>query len=132
MSMLRIVLWRSARSMVKWLSTHERRNPEIIIKLDAAARYRRATVRSSLDDAHPGDSTLHTGAVRPHYGFVGKMYSVLSRTGHRSQVLEMLPFFRSFCGRALFVREMMHQNFLVGPLGFRRGGGGGGAVKSGD
>ena len=50
--------------------------------------------RSSHDDAHPDNSTLHTGAVRPHTGFVGSLFFISSRTGHgSSQVLEMLPAF---------------------------------------
>ena len=69
MSILCVARWRSARGMIEWLCTQERWNPEVAI-IGAAARYRRATVGSSHDGAHPDNSTLHTGAVRPHTGFV--------------------------------------------------------------
>ena len=48
---------------IEWLRTQERWNPEVAIILDAAARYRRAKVGSSHDDAHPDNSTLHTGKI---------------------------------------------------------------------
>jgi hypothetical protein len=80
--------------MIEWLCTQERWNPEVAIISGAAARYHRATVGSSHDDAHPDNSTLHTGAVRPHTGFVESLFFISSRTGHdSSQVLEMLPAF---------------------------------------
>ena len=43
---------------------HEKRTPTKCTKKLAA-------VGRSHDDAHPDNSTLHTGAVRPHTGFVG-------------------------------------------------------------
>jgi hypothetical protein len=80
--------------MIEWICTQERLNPEVAIIFGAAARYRRAAVGSSHDDAHPDNSTLHTGAVRPHAGFVGSLFIISSRTGHGSlQVFEMLPAF---------------------------------------
>ena len=80
--------------MIEWMYTHERWNPEVAIILGAAARYRRAKVGSSHDDARPDKSTLHTGAVRPHTGFApyGQGYG-------SSQVFETLPvFFVYFVG----------------------------------
>jgi hypothetical protein len=38
---------------IEWLCTQERLNPEVTIKFDTAARYRRAIDGSSHDDAHP-------------------------------------------------------------------------------
>jgi hypothetical protein len=38
-------------------------NPEVASIFGAAARYRRAAVGSSHDDAHPDSSTLHTGKI---------------------------------------------------------------------
>ena len=70
MSILCVARWRSARSMIEWMCTQERWNPEVAIIFGAAARYRRATVGSSHDDAHLDTSALHTGAVCPHTGFV--------------------------------------------------------------
>jgi hypothetical protein len=91
--------------MIEWMRTQERWNPEVAIIFGAAARYRRATVGSSHDDAHPDNSTVHIGAVRPHTGFVESFFFISPRTGHgSSNVFEMLPAFRAFCGRALFVR----------------------------
>jgi hypothetical protein len=53
MSILCAARWRSARGMIEWLCTQERWNPEVANIFGAAARYRRATVGSSHDDAHP-------------------------------------------------------------------------------
>ena len=79
--------------MIEWLCIQERWNPEVVIIFGTAARYRRATVGSSHDDAHPDNSTLHTGAVRPHLGFVESLFFITSRTGNRTQVFEMMPAF---------------------------------------
>jgi hypothetical protein len=38
-------------------------NPKVVNIFGAATRYRRAKVGSSHDDAHPGNSTLHTGKI---------------------------------------------------------------------
>jgi hypothetical protein len=80
--------------MIEWMSTQERWNPEVAIIFGAAARYRRTTVGSSYDDAHPDNSALHTGAVRPHTGFAKSLFFISPRTGHgSSQVLDTLPAF---------------------------------------
>jgi hypothetical protein len=42
------------------LRTQGRKNPEVAIMFEAAARYRRASACSSHEDAHPDNSTLHT------------------------------------------------------------------------
>jgi hypothetical protein len=47
----------------EWLCTQGRSNPEVANIFGAAARHRRATVGSSHDDAHAGNSTLHTGKI---------------------------------------------------------------------
>ena len=65
-----VARWRSASGIIEWLCTQERWNPEVALIFGAAARYRRATVGSSHDDAHPDNSTLDTGAVRPNTSFV--------------------------------------------------------------
>ena len=70
MLILCVARWRSARGMIEWMCTQERCIPEVAIIFGAAARYRRATVGSSHIDVHPDNSKLHTGAVRPHTGFV--------------------------------------------------------------
>jgi hypothetical protein len=46
-----------------WQRTQERWNPELVNIFGVAARFRRATVGSSHDDAHPGNSTQHTGKI---------------------------------------------------------------------
>jgi hypothetical protein len=79
---------------VKWLYTQQSCNPEVAIIFCAAARYRRAKVGSRHHDAHPVNSMRHTGAVRPHTGFVGSLFCISPRTGNGiSQVFEMLPAF---------------------------------------
>jgi hypothetical protein len=79
---------------VEWLCPQERLNPEVVILFGAAARYRRAAVGSSHDNAIPDYLALHTGAVRPHPGFVASFLFISPRTGHgSSQVFEMLPAF---------------------------------------
>jgi hypothetical protein len=62
--------------MIEWMCTQERWNPEVAIIFGAAARYRWATAGSSHDDAHPDDSALYTGAVRPQTGFVGSLFFI--------------------------------------------------------
>jgi hypothetical protein len=80
--------------MIEWTCTQKRWNPEVAIIFGAALRYRRATVGSSHNGAHPDNLTLHTGAVRPHAGFVESLFFILSRTGNgSSQVFKMLPAF---------------------------------------
>jgi len=61
--------------------------------LGTATCYRRATVGSSHNDVHPDNPTLHTGAVRPHPGFVESLFFISPRTSTRTQVHEMLPAF---------------------------------------
>jgi hypothetical protein len=79
-SMFCVARLRSARGMIAWMCTQERWNPEVDIIFRAALRYRRTTAGSSLDDAHPDNSTLHTGAVRPHTGFVESHFFISPRT----------------------------------------------------
>jgi hypothetical protein len=76
---------------IEWMCIQERWNPEVVIILGTAACYRRATVGSSHDDAHPDNPTLHTGTVRPHPGFVESLLFISSRNGACAQVFEMLP-----------------------------------------
>ena len=75
-----------ARGKIEWLCIQERWNPEVAIILGTAACYRQATVGSSHDDVHPDNQTLHTGAVRPHPGFVESLLFISSRDGTRAQV----------------------------------------------
>jgi hypothetical protein len=91
MSTLCVARRRGARNLFEWLCTQERWNLEVVIMFGTAARYRRATVGSSHDDAHPDNPTLHKGAVRPHPGFVESLFFITSRTGNRTRVFEMLP-----------------------------------------
>jgi hypothetical protein len=57
---------------VEWLCTQGRWNQEVVIIFGAAARYRRAPVCRSHIDAHPDNSTLHTGGVSPPNRFYGE------------------------------------------------------------
>jgi hypothetical protein len=82
LSVLCVAFWRSTRGMIEWLCTQGRWNPGLVIIFCTAARYRRATASSSHDDAHLDDSALHTGLVRPHFGFVGSLFFISPRTGH--------------------------------------------------
>jgi hypothetical protein len=90
MSILCEAHWRSARvgrharGMIEWICSQERWNPEVAIIFGAVARQSRATVGSSHDDARPDNSTLHTGAARPHTGFVESPFFISPRTGHAS------------------------------------------------
>jgi hypothetical protein len=80
--------------MIEWLCTQERLKQEDAIIFGTAARYRRAKVGSSHDGAHQDNSTLQTGVVRPHTGFVGSLFFISFRTSHGCfQVFEMLPVF---------------------------------------
>jgi hypothetical protein len=117
-----VARWRSACGMIEWLCTQERLSPEVAIIFGAGARYRRATVGSSHDDAHPYNSTLHTGAVRPHTGFVGGLFFISPRTGHgNSKVFEMLPAFSCISCACAFRAGDDTFSFSVGPLGSLRG-----------
>jgi hypothetical protein len=93
------------------------RNPEVAIMFGAAVRYCRATVGSSHDDAHPDNSTLHTGAIRPHTGFVESLFFLSPRTGHgSSEVFEMLPAFSCSSWACVFLAGDDASIFSVGPL----------------
>jgi hypothetical protein len=95
MQLCRYYAWRAdeARLIIEWLCTQERWNPEVAIIFGTAARYRRATVGRSHNDAYPENLKLHTGAVCPDLGFADNFFFISLRTGHDSQVLEMLPAF---------------------------------------
>jgi hypothetical protein len=93
---------------------------EIAIIFGAAARYSRATVGSSRDDADLDNSTLHTGAIRPHTSFVGSVFSMSSRTGHgSSQEFEMLPSFWFISCACAFRAGDEANIFSVGPSRLR-------------
>jgi hypothetical protein len=116
MSILCVARWRKARGLIDWMCTQDRWNPEVAIILGAAARYRRATVGSSHDDAHPDTSTLHTRAVRPHTGFVESLFFISPHTGHgSSQVFEMLPAFSWISCACAFRAGDDASIFSVGP-----------------
>jgi hypothetical protein len=102
---------------IERLCTTVRWNPEVAIMLGVAARYRRATVGSSHDDAHPDISTLHTGAVCPHTGFVGSFFFISPRTGHgSSQVFKMLPAFSCIRCACAFRAGDGASIFISGPV----------------
>jgi len=84
MSIFYVARWRSTRGMVDWLCNQERWNTEVTTIIGASARYRQAKVCSSHDDAHPGNSALHTGTVRPRTTFVGCLFFLSPRTGYGS------------------------------------------------
>ena len=104
MSLLCVAL-ANARGKIEWLRVQERWNPEVVIILDTAACYRRATVSSSHDDVHPDNPTLHMGAVRPHPGFVESPFFVSSHNGARAQVFEMLPAFSCISRACVFAGD---------------------------
>ena len=105
---------------VEWLCIQERWNPEVVIILGTAACYRRATVGSSHDDVHPDNPTLHTGAVRPHPGFVESLLFISSRNGLARKCSKCCQLFHAFRGRA-FLRGIVQPYFSVGSLSSRRG-----------
>jgi hypothetical protein len=122
MPIFRVARWRSAHGVIDWLCTQERWNPEVAIVFCTAARYCRATSGSCHDDARPDNSTLLTGAVRPHPCFVASLFLITPRTSHgSSQVPESLPAVRVFRGPVLFVQGSMHSYFPVGPPRQREG-----------
>ena len=94
-----------ARGKIEWLCIQERWNPEVVIILGTAACYRRATVGSSHDDVHPDNPTLHTGAVRPHPGFVESLLFISSRNGACAQVFEMLSAFSCISWACIFAGD---------------------------
>jgi hypothetical protein len=105
-----------ARGIIEWMCTQERWNPEVAIIFSAAAHYRRATVGSSHDDAHPDNSTLHTRAVRPHTGFAGSLFFISPRTGRgSSQVFEMLEagFVETRWGRFEVLVDHKHSELVL-------------------
>ena len=110
-----VARWRSARGMIEWMCTQERWNPEVAIIFGAAARYRRATVGSSHDGAHPDNSTLHTGrfARTPALWGASSSYRPVRAMAVRKCSNYCCQLFRVFRGRALFVRGMMHPYFSV-------------------
>jgi hypothetical protein len=118
MPILCVVPWRSARGMIERLCIQRRWNLEVTIIFGTVARYFRATVGSSYDDAHPDYSALHTGAVRPHSGFVESIFFISPRAGHRSKVFECCQPFRFlfFCAYAIFVRKLMDSYCFNGPV----------------
>jgi hypothetical protein len=111
-----VALWRSARAMIEWLCTQQYSNTEVAIIFGAPARYRRATVGSSHDDAHPDNSKLHTGLVRPTPALWGAFSSYRPvRAMAVRRCSKCFQLFRAFRGLALFVRGMMHPYFSEGP-----------------
>ena len=105
MTILCVPRWRTRTARLEWLCIQERWNPEVVIILGTAACYRRATVGSSHDDVHPDNPTLHTGAVRPHPGFVESLLFISSRNGACAQVLEMLPAFSCISWACIFAGD---------------------------
>ena len=105
MSILCVARWRGARGKIEWLCIQECWNPEVAIILGTAACYRRATVGSSHDDVHPDNPTLHTGAVRPHPGFVESLFFISPRNGTRAQVFEMLQAFSCISWACVFAGD---------------------------
>jgi hypothetical protein len=76
---------------------------KVVTIFGAAARYRRATAGRIYDDAHPDNSTLHVGAVRPHTGFVMSpifqiaLYGPLQFAGVRNAAIFLcISFARAF------------------------------------
>ena len=111
----------NARGNIVWRCIQERWNPEVVIILGTAACYRRATVGSSHDDVHPDNPALHTGAVRPHPGFVESLLFISSRNGLARKCSNCCQLFRAFRGRA-FLRGMVQPYISVGSLSSPPGG----------
>jgi hypothetical protein len=112
LSLLRVARWRSARGMIELLCTRGRWNPKVTTIFGAAARYRRAIVFSSHDDAHPDNSELLTGAVRPHTGFwrSSSSYRPVGAMAVR-KCPKFCQLFGVFRGRALSVRGVIDPHF---------------------
>ena len=117
MSTLYVARWRTRAARLEWLCIQERWNQKVVIILGTAACYRRATVGSSHDDVLPDNPALHTGAVRPHPGFVESLLFILPRNGLARKCLKCYQLFRAFRGRA-FLRGMVQPYFSVGSLGY--------------
>jgi hypothetical protein len=78
-----------------------------------------------MDDTHPDKLTLHTGAARPHSGFVENLYFISPRTGNRSKVFETQQAF-SFISLESANRAgddaSIYSSWLIGfPSGVKRG-----------
>jgi hypothetical protein len=65
----------------EWLCTQERLNPEVAKIFGVAARYRRAAVSRSHDDAHPDNSTLHKGKIYSFPLHISRVVLLLLRQG---------------------------------------------------
>ena len=109
-----------ARGKIEWLCIQECWNPEVVIARGTAACYRRATVGSSHDDLLPDNPTLHTGAVRPHPGFVKSLLFISPRNGLARRFSKCCQFFREFRGRT-FLRGDSAAIFSVGPMRQKKG-----------
>ena len=104
--------------LAEWLGTQKRWNPKVAIKFGVAARYRRAAVGSSHDDAHSDSPTLHTGTVRPTPALWRVSFFFISlRTWAMAvrKCSKCYQLFRKFHGRAFFVRWMMYPCLSMGP-----------------
>jgi hypothetical protein len=84
-----------------------------------AASYHRAAIGSSHDNARLDNSTLHTGAVRPHPGFLESLFFTTPRASNRTRVFEMLPAFFAYRARALLRGWRIH--IYSGPIGLLSG-----------
>ena len=87
----------NARGKVKWLRIQERWNPEVVIMFGTAAFYHRATAGSSHNDVHPDKPTPHTGAVRPHPGFMGSLLLFRDNFFNLASVAELYRRRSPFC-----------------------------------
>jgi hypothetical protein len=72
------ILRRLLKKVVRsWLCNQEPSNPDLVSIFGAAARYRRATIGSSHDDAHPDNSTPHTGKFYSFTLHISRFYLLL-------------------------------------------------------
>jgi hypothetical protein len=85
-----VARWLSTHGMAEWLCAQKRLNPEVIIIVGTAARYRWSTVGSSHGAFHPDNSTLRTGAVFPTPTFCTVVQN-LARTLSSTNIISQLP-----------------------------------------
>jgi hypothetical protein len=101
---------------VVWLCTQERWKQEVAIILDAAARYRRATVGSSHNDAHSDNSALHMIGGGGRFAHTPALWKACSsnrpvRAMAVRKCSKCCQCFRRIRGLARFVLGIMHPYF---------------------
>jgi hypothetical protein len=79
------------KNVPSWLRNEERWNPELANIFGVAARYRRATIGSSHDEAHPDKSALHTGKIYSFSLHISRFIHLLLRQRRGAAVTTWPP-----------------------------------------